>query len=489
MGYLDLPIREIHKALGEGRVSPLELVEEAAKRIESDDCNAFEAVLLDQARQEAAKIGLFEEDNLLWGIPYVCKDNFSTKGIETTASSNILNGYVPLFDASVVKKLKERKCLLLAKTTLDELAMGGTGTTGHKGKTYNPFDPSHERMVGGSSCGSAASLAHGDAVFATGSDTGDSVRKPASFAGLVGFKPTWGRISRYGLFPFAPSLDHVGYFTHYVEDAAILLNALAGHDEMDFTSSFEPVKDYTAKLGEGLKGKKLLVIQEIIDSIDDAVNKEKFLALVKAIEKEGAEVVYASFGLELLRSIYATYIVISCAEATSNDANLDGIKFGPYYGGASYQEVMANARTKGFSELIKRRFVIGSFALMKENQEDLFLRAQRNRAKIVEKVNSLLQGVDAILVPAAPSIAPKFFSASDRLSSEYLIADNHLALGNFSGLPSITLPYAFHGGMPLGINLMGKAFAEDELFALAKGIEELTGLAGLSVYAEKEGNL
>ncbi len=489
MKYLDMPFAAIHAAMKNHEVTPYQLVLEAVERIKANDCNAYERLTIPSEEELLRAIGPFEDDNPLYGIPYVCKDNFSTKGIETTASSNILNGYVPVFDATVVEILKKKKAVMLGKTTLDELAMGGTGTTGHKGITYNPFDPSKKRMVGGSSCGSAASLAHGDCCFATGSDTGDSVRKPASFAGLVGFKPTWGRISRYGLFPFAPSLDHVGYFTHYVEDAAILLNALAGHDEMDFTSSYVLTEDYAAHLHDGLKGRKFAVIKEIFDSVDDQFNKQKFLALVEKIKQAGAQVSYVEFGEELLRSIYATYIVISCAEATSNDANLDGIKFGPYYGGNSYQEVMMNARTKGFSELIKRRFVIGSFALMKENQEDLFLRAQRNRAKIVDKTNEILAACDAILVPAAPSIAAEFAQSSDKLSSEYLIADNHLALGNFAGLPSISLPLALENGMPLGINLMSKAFTEATLLSLAQAVEGITGLGGLSVANPKEGNL
>jgi aspartyl-tRNA(Asn)/glutamyl-tRNA(Gln) amidotransferase subunit A len=191
----------------------------------------------------------------------------------------------------------------------------------------------------------------------------------------------------------------------------------------------------------------------------------------------------------LLESLYATYIVISCAEATSNDANLDGIKFGPYKGGKSYQEVMYNARTAGFSELIKRRFVIGSYCLMRENQEELFLRAQRNRAKIVERVNEILKDHDFILAPAAPSVAPLFTKASDKLSDEYLIADNHLCLGNFAGLPSITLPLGYEGGMPFGVNFMGKAFEEKALFQISYAYEKITGLAETSAPSPKEARL
>ena len=207
------------------------------------------------------------------------------------------------------------------------------------------------------------------------------------------------------------------------------------------------------------------------------------------MKEAGAIVEEVSFPRDLLESIYATYFVISCAEATSNNANLDGIKFGPYRGGKTYQEVMYNARTQGFSELIKRRFVIGSFCLMRENQDVLFLRAQRNRAKIVEATNNILKDHDFIYVPAAPSIAPDFGAKSDKLSDEYLIADNHLALGNFAGLPSITLPLGLEDGFPLGVNLMGRAYEEENLLKASLALEAITGLKGLSTLNKKEGNL
>ncbi len=489
MSYLDCSIKDIHQALVEKKTTPLELTKEALRRAKEDKQNCFELILEEEALAFASALTEPEADNLLWGIPYLAKDNFSTKGIETTASSNILNGYVPCFDATVIKKLQEKKCVLIGKTTLDELAMGGTGTTGHKGITYNPYDPSHKRMIGGSSCGSASAVASSITPFALGSDTGDSVRKPASFGGLVGMKPTWSRISRYGLFPFAPSLDHVGFFTRSVEDSAILLEALSGRDDMDSTSSTRPVENYANLASSSMKGKKIAVLREIMDSVSDAKMRDLFNKSISKMKEQGAEVSYVDFGLDLLKSVYATYIVISCAEATSNDANLDGIKFGPYYGGKTYQEVMMNARTKGFSELIKRRFVIGSFALMKENQDVLFLRAQKNRAKIVEKVNEILSLYDCIYLPAAPSIAPLIGGNSDKLSDEYLVVDNHLALGNFAGLPSLTLPLGMEDGMPLGVNFMGRAFEEKSLYEIAKAFERITGLEGLSSHNMKEGNL
>lgn len=484
MNYLDLPIADIHAALVEKKVTPLELTKEALHRAHENKDNAFEMILDDEALAFASRLTEPEEDNLLWGIPYLAKDNFSTNGLPTTASSNILNGYKPLFDAHVIEVLKKKKAVLIGKTTLDELAMGGTGTTGHLGTTYNPYDPKHERLIGGSSCGSAAAMAAGIVPFALGSDTGDSVRKPASFGGVIGVKPTWGRISRYGLFPFAPSLDHVGFFTRYVSDAAILTDVLSGRDEMDSTSSNKPVPHCLEALKKGDKP-TFAVLSDIIESIRDEAVLSSFKSLCEKLEEQGCKVTYVPFGKEALESIYATYIVISCAEATSNDANLDGIKFGPYCEGKTYQEVMYNARTKGFSELIKRRFVIGSFALMAENQDVLFLRAQKNRAKIVARTNEILNGADFILVPAAPSIAPKLGQSSDKLSDEYLIADNHLALGNFAGLPSVTLPLGYEEGMPYGVNLMGRAFEEERIFQACQRISDITGLEGS--YYGKEG--
>ena len=489
MSILDKTINEIHSSLVKGEVTPLELTKEAIKRAKENKDNAIEILNEEEALAFASCLKEVEVDNPLWGIPYFCKDNFSTKGLETTASSNILNGYIPLFDATVVAKLKDKKAILIGKSTLDELAMGGTGTTGHKGKTFNPYDETHTRMVGGSSCGSASLVASSVVPFATGSDTGDSIRKPASFSGLVGIKPTWGRISRFGLFPFAPSLDHVGYFTRSVLDSAILLNALAGRDDKDSTSSVEKVEDYTAHINDSIKGKKIAVIKEIVDSISDKYLLSSFSKAVEKLKEEGACVEYVSFPLDLLKAIYPVYIVISCAEATSNDANLDGIKFGPNYGGNSYQEVMSNARTKGFSELIKRRFVIGSFALMRENQNELFLRAQKIRRKIVDKTNEILTTYDAIFAPAAPGVAPRFEDSGDKLSSEYLIADNYLAIGNFAGLPSITLPLTKENGLPIGVNFTTRKFEESLLFNIANKFEEISGLNNLSVNNNKEGNL
>ena len=471
MSYLDLSILEIHNALIEKKVTPLELVREAIERSKNDTNNAFEYIMEKEALELASRLVEPTED-LLWGIPFAIKDNYSTKNVPTSASSHSLDGYVPLFDATVVEKLVARGAIPIGKTTLDELGMGGTGTTGRKGITFNPWDESHERMVGGSSCGSAACVASSIVPFSIGSDTGDSIRKPASYAGLVGFKPTWGRISRFGLFPFAPSLDHVGYFTNNVDDAALLLEAMAGRDENDATSSTEKVDDYSAYINAEIKGLKVAVIREILNSIGDEKIKDNFNASLEYLTKNGAIVEFVSVNDAILKAIYPTYIVISSSEATSNDANLDGIKFGPRYEGNSYQEVMKKTRTKGFSELIKRRFIIGGFSLLAENQNILFLRAQKARRMIVEAIDKIFIDYDFIYLPAAPTIAPKFVDSSDRLSSQYLIADNHLAIGNFGGYPSLTLPLGLKDGMPFGGNVTGRRFEEGKVFQISKQLEK-----------------
>ena len=479
MKYMNLSLTEIHSALIKGEVTPLELVKEAIELAKKDTNNAFEYICEKEALERVKTLDESKKDSLLWGIPVVIKDNYSTKDIPTTGSSNILNGYVPIFSSEVVLRLEKEGAIVIAKSTMDELAMGGTGTTGHLGITYNPWDKSKTRLVGGSSCGSAVAVSAGIVPYSIGSDTGDSVRKPASFAGLVGFKPTWGRISRFGLFPFATSLDHVAYFSRNVYDSAYLLNVLAGHDDKDFSSSFNKVEDYTSRINEGVKGKKIAVIKEIVDSLKD---KEVLMAFNKSIthlKNQGAIVESVSIDDKLLKAIYPTYVIISCAESTSNNANLDGIKFGNRIEGESFEEVMINTRTNGFSPLIKRRFVIGSFSLLKENQDELFVRAQKCRRLIVNAFNKVFENYDAIYAPASPSIAPLIKSKSDALSNEYLIADNYMAFANMGGFPSITLPIGFEENMPFGANLTAKPFAESSLFAIANEIEKGTGLANL----------
>lgn len=486
MDYTVLSIQELHDLYVEGKTNPVEVVEQAIAKAKADKNNALEAVMYDDARKMAMQLvneGI-EEDNLLWGIPYFIKDNFSTKGVETTASSNILKGYVPHFDAEVITRLKAKKAIPLGKATLDELAMGGSGMSGHLGRTYNPFDETHQHMVGGSSAGSASLVAAGIVPFSLGSDTGDSVRKPASYAGLVGFKPTWGRISRYGLYPFTPSLDAVGYFTRNVFDAALLLDTLAGRDDKDLTSSFREVDQYSAYQAD-VKGLKFATLKGISNSIVNPVLKQHYDRSIEELVKRGATVEMVEIDQNLLNALFSTYFVLSCAESTSNNANLDGVKFGARQAGKTYIDVIKNTRTAGFSALIKRRFILGSYSLKQENQELLFRRAQKARRLIVEAVNKVLTDYDFIYLPAAPGIAPKFDQKSDNLNIAHLVEDNHLVIGNLAGLPSITLPLCIDRGMPIGVNITGRAFDEKRLFAAAAVVESITGLKNLYVGSKK----
>ena len=435
-----------------------ESIDEARKC--QDEFNPFVTIL--------DKYEKVDSDSLLSGIPYALKDNISTKGILTTASSNILKNYVPVYDATIYEKLKKAGAVLMGKTVLDELAMGGTGTTGHTGVVRNPWNK--ERQIGGSSAGSAAAVALGIVPFAIGSDTGDSVRKPAAYGGIVGFKPTYGRISRYGLFAFASSLDHLGIFARNVRDVAIVSDIVKGHDEKDMTSLPDDNKIYHDLIDNDVKGKKLFYIKEaLVDADNEVVNN--FNKVIKKCESLGITVKGESIDKDLLLALYPAYMAISCAEATSNDANLNGIHFGVRGEGRTPDEIITDARTKGFSELIKRRFIIGSYILQRENQEKLFLNAYRVRRMIVDKINEKFHEYDGLIMPAAAGIAPKFNEKNDKLSDEYLILDNHLCIGNFGGYPSITIPSGFINDMPIAINITGRIKEDDLVLNLANKLE------------------
>ncbi|MBR3145759.1 MAG: Asp-tRNA(Asn)/Glu-tRNA(Gln) amidotransferase subunit GatA [Bacilli bacterium] len=474
--YRGKSITELREELDKKETTPEELFDKANKLAHyfQDDYNSF-VTIVDKCKYK-------DRDSKLNGIPYALKDNFSTSGILTTASSNILKDYVPVYDATVYKKLKSAGAVLVGKTVLDELAMGGTGTTGHTGIVRNPWDK--ERMIGGSSAGSASAVALGIVPFSIGSDTGDSVRKPASHGGLVGFKPTYGRISRYGLFAFASSLDHVAMFTRNVKDMAIVTDVLKGKDINDMTTLNNDGKVYEDSIDNDIKGKKLFYIKEICgkDTYKDSDDKElietitKFHELLDKLRKEGFIIEEVSMDKALLEAIYPTYMCISCAEATSNNSNLTGIPFGPRGEGNSVEEIMFDARTKGFSELIKRRFILGSYILQRENQEKLFLNAQRVRRMIVDKMNEFFKEFDGMIAPCSGGPASKFDSTSEKLSDRYLILENHLAIGNFGGFPSITLPFAMINDLPVGVNITGRVREDDIVLNMANYLEKVTGL-------------
>lgn len=473
-------IKELHEKLEKEEVTKEELFEQAKTLAHQyqEEYNSF-VTILDEAKSKR------RADSILKGIPYALKDNISTSGILTTASSNILKDYVPVYDATVYKKLKNAGAVLLGKTVLDELAMGGTGTTANTGVVRNPWNKEH--LIGGSSAGSAAAVALGIVPFAIGSDTGDSIRKPASFGGVVGFKPTYGRISRYGLFAFASSLDHVGVFTRSVEDAAIVTDIIKGQDKNDMTSLEDDGKIYADEIKKDIKGKKLFYIKEICDleEYTDKTSKLKrtmteFHQLLDKCREQGFIIEEVSIDKKLLEAIYPTYMTISCAEATSNNANLTGIQFGPRGSGENIEEIMFNARTEGFSELIKRRFVLGSYILQKENQEKLYLNACRIRRLIVEKITELFKEYDGMILPASGGGAPKFSESSEQVSDSHLILENHMVIGNFGGFPSITIPFFLDDEkMPVGLNITGRVMEDDVVLNMAYKIEEITGLKGI----------
>ncbi len=413
------------------------------------------------------------------GIAIALKDNVSTKGILTTASCKILDNYVPVYNATIVDKLEANGFVTVCKASMDELAMGGTNLTALTGPVKNPYDLT--RISGGSSGGSAALVASGAVSCAIGSDTGDSVRKPASFCGVVGVKPTYGRISRYGIIPYASSLDHVGYFTTCIDDAAKMLEVLAGRDDKDMTSSCLPVPNYTELLNGDIKGKKVLIFKNVVDAISNNEVKELFNKVIANIKEDGAIVKEVSFDETLLRAILPTYYIIANAEATANHSNLDGINFGERVDGKSIEEIMINSRSAGFGPWIKKRFIIGSYALFEENQERILKKAHKIRRLIVDEINRELKDADILIAPAAPCVAPKIEGTStDELSEEYLVADNHMVIGNFGGFPSLTLPMGFVDKLPVGVNLTANPFKEDVLFNVAKAIENKTGLMGIT---------
>ena len=421
------------------------------------------------------------ETGLMRGVPIALKDNVCTKGILTTAASNILKNYVPVYDAEIVTKLQNAGAVCIAKSSMDELAMGGTNLTANIGPAHNPYDVT--RITGGSSGGSAALVASGVVPMAIGSDTGDSVRKPASYCGVVGVKPTYGRISRYGVIPYASSLDHVGYFTRSIEDACISLEVLAGRDDRDMTSSDREVPKYSALLNSDMHGKKIAILSNVVDSIKNKETVKLFNDLMEELRKRGAVVEEYTFDEALMRAILPTYYLIANCEATSNHSNLDGIRFGVRKEGADMAEIMTNTRTEGFGPLIRRRFVIGSYGLFEENQERLFRKAQKVRRLIVDAMRECLKDYDCIIAPASGSIAPHIEGDynEDQLSEDYLISENYMAMANFSGYPSMTVPMGFIEGCPIGVNLTTRAFDEETMFDIGKAIEEITGYKDLKV--------
>lgn len=464
-------IEELHELLVSGKVTSEELIKESLEKSKEvqDKYNAF-VTILDDVKESVVN------DSLISGIPFGLKDNFSTKGILSTGSSNTLKDYVPFFNATAYENLLKNGAVLVNKTAMDEFGMGGTGTTCHTGNVLNPWD--RTRMCAGSSSGSACAVAAGVYPYATGTDTGDSIRKPAAYCGIVGYKPTYGMISRYGVFPFASSMDHLGCLTRSVKDAAIVVDAMKGIDDKDMTSwDSKDIHLYDSINGD-VKGKKLCYIKEICD-IDNYPNAsdelkahlENFNKTIELCKNIGMDVEEVSIDKTLLNAIASVYVVISCAEATSNMSNLTGLIFGPRGEGKNYIEMMKDYRTKNFSPLIKRRFVIGSYVLQAENKDRYFNNAQRVRRMLVDEWNKLFEDYDAVILPVGSGPAKKFDNDTNMLDENATVLEEHLQVGNFGGFPSITIPNGFVSNLPVGVNITGKCYDDINVLNIAYALE------------------
>lgn len=478
MTYMSKGIKEIHEALQSGKVTSSELIKESLEKSHQiqEKCNAFVTILDDAKEKEVTS-------DLLSGIPYGIKDNYSTKGILSTGSSNTLKDYVPFFTATAIENLSKHGAVPVNKTVMDEFGMGGTGTTGHTGVVRNPWDT--KRMCAGSSSGSAAAVAAGVYPYATGSDTGDSIRKPAAYCGIVGYKPTYGMISRYGLFPFASSLDHCGALTRSVEDAAIVVDAMKGIDKLDMTSWDSSNIHLYESLNGNVKGKKLCYVKEICDianypNASDELKEhlQNFRNCLEVCKSLGMEVEEVSVDKTLLNALASVYVVISCAEATSNMSNLTGLIFGPRSEGRDYIESMKDYRTKGFSPLIKRRFVIGSYVLQAQNKDRYFHNAQRVRRLLVDEWNKLFEKYDAVILPVGSGPAKLLEKNDDMLDNDTTVLEEHLQIGNFGGFPSITIPDGFVSNLPVGVNITGKCYDDENVLNIAYALEEKLGYKG-----------
>lgn len=471
MEYMNKGIVEIHNALVNEEVNVKDLIKESLEKshLLQEECNAFVTILDDAKEVEVT-------DNLLSGIPYGIKDNYSTKGILSTGSSNTLKDYVPFFTATAIENLESAGAVAVNKTVMDEFGMGGTGTTGHTGVVRNPWDKT--RMCAGSSSGSACAVAAGVYPYATGSDTGDSIRKPAAYCGIVGYKPTYGMISRYGLFAFASSLDHCGALTRSVKDAAIVVDGMKGIDKNDMTSwDSSNINLYESINGE-VKGKKLCYIKELCDismypnaSVELKMHLDNFMKKIDLCKSLGMEVEEVSVDRNLLNAIYSTYQIIHSAEATSNMSNLTGIIFGPRGEGNNYIEMIKDHRTKGFSPLIKRRFIIGSYVLQAENKDRYFHNAQRVRRLLVDEWNKLFDKYDAVILPVSSGPAKLLKGNNEVIDQNTTALEEHLQVGNFGGFPSITIPDGFINGLPVALNITGKCYDDVNVLNIAYALE------------------
>lgn len=477
-------IRGLHNKLISKEITAVQLIEQYFNNIEKKEKDIFAYLTLmkesaiKQAEKIDERISRGETVGLIEGIPGAIKDNICIQGIRTTAASKILDNYIAPYDATVIKRLKESGAIFLGKTNLDEFAMGSSTEKSAYGPTKNPEDL--ERVPGGSSGGSAAAVASGEAVWALGSDTGGSIRQPASFCGVVGLKPTYGRVSRYGLLSMASSFDQIGPITRTVEDAAIILSEISGEDSMDATSAKSSCKRYENYLTGDIKGVKIGIVKEYLENLNPEIKK----VINKATEifkKAGAEI--KEINLSYSKYALPVYYIIMPSEVSSNLARFDGIKYGMRIfdfkdseldftpEDKNILEVYLDSRRYGFGEEVKKRIMLGTYALSSGYYDAYYLRAQKVRTLIKQDFEKAFKEVDFILTPTTPSTAFKFGEKTEDPLQMYL-EDIFTITANIAGVPAISLPGGEVKSLPIGIQLMGRWFDEEGLLNVAYTFEQ-----------------
>ncbi len=475
MQLYNLTCHQLSKFLQERQVSAVEVTKAAIERIEAVDAQvqAFitqdreqaleQAREIDKARAQGKKLGP------LAGIPMALKDNICTQGIKTTCASRMLAAWVPPYNATVVHRLKKAGAVILGKLNMDEFAAGSSTETSAFYSTRNPWDL--KKVSGGSSGGSAAAVAAGEVCYSLGSDTGGSVRQPAAFCGVVGMKPTYGRVSRYGLIAFASSMDQIGPVTQDVTDCAMVLGAIAGHDACDSTSSDLPVPNYQAALQKGIKGLKVGIPREyFIDAMDSKVETVLYRAIAK-LEELGA--VCEEVSLPHTEYALPVYYSIASAEASSNLARYDGVGFGLRVSGRDMEEIYSHTRREGLGPEIKRRVMLGTYILSANNYENYYLQAAKVRTLIRQDFEAVFAKYDILAAPTTPTTA---FCLGEETGDPLALYANDFCTCpvNLAGLPAISLPCGFVRGLPVGLQLIGKAFDEARLLQAAFNFEQNT---------------
>ena len=467
MNILDMTLSELCKALGEKKLSSVEATEACLKRIESTkELNNFITVCSTDAMTAAhnadEKLKSGNADMPLLGVPIAVKDNIVTENIRTTCASEMLDSFIPPYDATVIKKLKAAGAVILGKTNMDEFAMGSTNEFSAFGAAHNAIDPS--RVPGGSSGGSASAVAAKQAFCALGSDTGGSIRQPAAYNGVVGFKPTYSAVSRYGLVAFASSLDQIGPITRTADDALEVAKAIFGRDALDTTSADVILPD---KLIGDVKGKTVGIADEFLSGLGGR-ESAAFDAAVKALERMGANVKRVS--IKSFDAALAVYYVLSSAEASSNLARYDGVKYGrraEKY--TDISDLYEKTRTEFFGDEVKRRIMIGNYVLSSGYYDAYYIKASKARTVIKREYDAALSVCDVLLCPTAPSIAPKIGAEPD--PSKVYLSDIYTVPVNIAGLPAVSVPFGSIDGMPLGVQVIGKAGADGVVLDVAKALE------------------